>query len=368
MPPPPQLPAFASDRLAVIAGARRALLQEGAPALPVPIEPWIERSWRRCLAAGHRPEQTVAFDLVTAPAARRAMDDSSALVSAARPVMQTLGRALAQTRYFAILTNAQGTVVHVDGPIDRSDRRAALITRIGVDLSEAAVGTTAIGAALIERQTVWLHRGEHFFADTSVYSCAGAPLFGPAGDCVGMLDLTGIDAPERPELRHLVTQSARAIENALLMRLPNALLVRLNWPGHPPGDDSDGLVGLDTDGWITGSNTPARQMMPALGGSVQTRVHASEVFAMPYQMLFDAAGSTGDPIELPLWSGLRLQARSLTRSAENPKSAMPGRARLKDMEIAMIRKAVTEAKGNIQLAARNLGISRATIYRKLARH
>ena len=32
-----------------------------------------------------------------------------------------------------------------------------------------------------------------------------------------MLDLTGIDAAERPELKHLVAQSARSIENALTL-------------------------------------------------------------------------------------------------------------------------------------------------------
>ena len=42
--------------------------------------------------------------------------------------------------------------------------------------------------------TVWLHRGEHFFADTGIYSCAGAPLFGPDGTCLGMIDVTGVQA------------------------------------------------------------------------------------------------------------------------------------------------------------------------------
>ena len=119
-----------------------------------------------------------------------------------------------------MLTNQDGIVIDAHGPIDRADARADLITRIGVDLSEDAVGTTAIGAALSELQPVWLHRGEHFFADTSVYSCAGAPLFGPDGRCVGMLDLTGIDAAERPELKHLAAQSVRSIENALTLTAP----------------------------------------------------------------------------------------------------------------------------------------------------
>ena len=97
------------------------------------------------------------------------------------------------------------------------------IARIGVDLSERAVGTTAIGAALAERVPVWLHRGEHFFDDTAVYSCAGAPLFGPDGDCVGMLDLTGVLAPQRRALRHLVALAARRIGNALVRTRPHAL-------------------------------------------------------------------------------------------------------------------------------------------------
>ena len=85
---------------------------------------------------------------------RRAADANHALTQAARPVLQELGRALADTHFFAILTNADGVVVDVNGPIDRRDRRADLITRIGVDLSERSVGTTAIGAALNELQPV----------------------------------------------------------------------------------------------------------------------------------------------------------------------------------------------------------------------
>ncbi|MEZ5705536.1 MAG: GAF domain-containing protein [Burkholderiaceae bacterium] len=70
--------------------------------------------------------------------------------------------------------------------------------------SEAAVGTTAIGTTLAEQQPVWLHRGEHFFRDTAIFSCAGAPIFGPDGRCVGMLDLTGVNVVEQPALKHLV--------------------------------------------------------------------------------------------------------------------------------------------------------------------
>ena len=57
------------------------------------------------------------------------------------------------------------------GAIDRSNPRAELITRFGTDLSEAASGTTAIGALPAEQRSVWLHRGEHFFDVNTDLSC-----------------------------------------------------------------------------------------------------------------------------------------------------------------------------------------------------
>jgi sigma-54 dependent transcriptional regulator, acetoin dehydrogenase operon transcriptional activator AcoR len=349
------------DRLALIDFARRSVLH-GAGSAQSAVDSWIERSWRRCLAAGSRPEQRVGFDMISAQARRRVLDANQPLVRAARPVLDRLSRALASTRYFAILTDGHGVVIDAHGPIDHDDPRAELITRIGVDLSERSVGTTAIGAALSELQPVWLHRGEHFFNDTSVYSCAGAPLFGPDGRCIGMLDLTGINAAERPELKHLVAQSARSIENALVLALPHALLLRLNWPGRLLGGDDDGLVCLDADGWVKGSNDAARQMVPQLAAG---RVHCSELFAQPWQPLFDAVhqSTPHGPVEVPLWSGLRLLALpQLPGQAATP---VAPRVPLRDVEISLIRKAVADANGNVQQAANALGISRATVYRKL---
>ena len=368
----------AEQRLRHIQNARQALLHDGQPAIGQLTSPWIAQSWQRCLENGLRPHQAVSFDMVTQQAMRRSEEANHTLLQAARPALKQLGHAIAETRYFAILTNADGVVVDVSGQIDRSDPRANVIARVGVDLSEKSVGTTAISAALNELHPVWLHRGEHFFNGNAAYSCAGAPLFGPDGQVVGMLDLTGIEVDERPELKHLVAQSARSIENALTLERSHKLLVRLNWPGRNLGDETDGLVCLDADGWVTGANQAARQMVsqlagPKAGGAAS--VHSSEVFAMPYEMLFEAAGreSYGQPapIDVPLWSGLRLNAISIKRGhrTDDPISVRgtltSDHPSLREVETALIRKAVVQAKGNVMQAARELGISRATVYRKL---
>lgn len=351
------------DRSAVIAQARQAVLAGDSHAPQAGVESWIASSWRRCLQAGHSPRQPLTFDAVSASALRHSCDEHANLLRAAQPVLKHLAHAIGGMGYFALLTNARGMVLEVSGPVDHHDPRAHAIGRCGIDLSEASVGTTAIGAALTELRPVWLHRGEHFFDANGSYSCAGAPLFDPQGRCVGMLDLTGVDVPERPELRHVVARSARALEDALLQQQPYALLLRLNWPGAQLGSEADGLMALDAEGFLLGCNSAARQLVPMPRQAPGARLHAADLLALDWPRLFDSAAS-GQRIELPLWSGLRLQALATRQNAPKHASATVS-ASLRETETEWIRSAVREARGNVAEAARGLGISRATVYRKL---
>ncbi|MBU6438199.1 MAG: histidine kinase, partial [Betaproteobacteria bacterium] len=172
---------------------------------------------------------------------------------------------------------------------------------------------------------------------------------------------------ERPELRHVVTHFARAIENAWVATQPHRLLVRLNWPGRAPGHDDDGLVALDADGVLAGTNSAARQML----GTPPDAAHAQDLFALQADLLFDAA-RRGASLEVPLWSGLRVLACPVLAGAGHAVRQLPAAlptgagTPLRQIEVDLIRQAVDEAHGNVATAARRLGVSRATVYRKLA--
>ena len=349
------------NRLDSIELARHRVLDEGVQLDAPVVENWIERSWRRCLAFGLTPQQNVSFDMVSQAHIRRVQEENRPLIQAASGELDRLSRAIAGTRYFALLTDAQGIVIDTRGEVDKQNKHASSIARVGVDLSERNVGTTSISAALTELRPVWLHRGEHFFKSTSVFSCAGAPLFGPSGQCVGMLDLTGVNTPERPELKMLAAQSARSIENMLMRNQPAALQLYINWPGRLRGDDSDGLISIDEEGQIIGANIHARQMIAI----DHLTPHASDVFALPWQSLFDLSHKN-EPFEAPLWSGLRIQVQPVheVNSAVRLSNSAPGA--LKDVESDLIRRVMQQARGNVAEAAKRLGISRATLYRKIA--
>ena len=352
------------DRLALLEQARHDVLFNGEVASPS-LPEWLSQSWRRCLDIGMHPDNSVAFDAVSAAHITRTLEQQHEFVQAAQPEIERLCRAIAGTSFFALLTDAKGVVLDVGGSINRHDKRVEAIARVGVDLSEQSVGTSAISAALTELRPVWLHRGEHFFRDTSVYSCAGAPIWGPQGDCIGMLDLTGINTPERPELMHLAALSARTIGNALLLRQAHDLLLRLNWPGRLMGDDNDGLVLLSREGEVLGANIAAREMLNLFPNAGKP-LHASDVFALPWMLLFDAVAKD-HYLDVPLWSGLHLQARAYVQHECEQAPHFDTSGSLQQLQSAMIRKAIDLSRGNVAQAAKTLGISRATLYRKLSR-
>lgn len=348
-------------RLSHIALARQQVIEKGT-GLQVPlVESWIERSWKRCLAWGHKPAQRVEFEAVSHAQIQHLQEQNQPLLQAATKELDRLSRAIAGTRYFALLTDAHGMVVDTRGEFDKHDARASRIARVGINLSEQLAGTTAIGAVLAEHQPIWLHRGEHFFNDNAAYSCAGAPLFGPNGECVGMLDLTGVDVPERPELQHLAAQSARSIENNWIRQIAPSLLLRFNWAGLSTGSDSDGLMGLNDDGQIVCANRAARAIT---GLNLQGTEHAGDVFATAWQSLFDL--SPQQRLEVPLWTGLQVQIQHDNNSGRSTITPQHPAPVLKAIESDLIRRAMQQARGNVAEAARRLGISRATLYRKIS--
>jgi transcriptional regulator of acetoin/glycerol metabolism len=103
---------------------------------------------------------------------------------------------------------------------------------------------------------------------------------------------------------------------------------------------------------------PARGTYPAAPGSWSSVASASN--AGPYGAAAGSSGLSGAPGQAPagVWAERAPDVQAHRAAAQPPRS-------LEDIEIDSIRQAVDAAGGNISEAAKALGISRNTIYRKL---
>ena len=91
-----------------------------------------------------------------------------------------------------------------------------LAGRVGVDLSEACVGTTAPGMVAMSGRGCAVHGAEHYFNVNHGLQCAAAPIRDARGELVAVLDLSCESRDFQFDAAALVHLFATAIENRLL--------------------------------------------------------------------------------------------------------------------------------------------------------
>lgn len=176
------------------------------------LRPDIELSWHRSRLAG--------VDPVTAPLGLTAqeVDDRSALLAAADPVLSRLHDDLAETGHVVFLTDRACAVVHRWTDSRRAESALdGLGAAVGVSLAEEVLGTNAPGTATETGRPIAVHGEEHFADDLKRFSCFGLPVRHPVTRRIeGVLDVTAVAERADPLLAPLLRRAVADIEERLL--------------------------------------------------------------------------------------------------------------------------------------------------------
>ena len=251
------------------------------------------------------------------------------LIRAAQPSLDRLYQAVGGVGCCVLLADRQGI------PVDRRGAPCDDLTFRdwglwpGTVWSEESEGTNGIGTCLAEQRTLTVHRDQHFFTRNTDLSCTTAPIFDHEGRVAAALDVSSCRADLTEGFVQLI---ALAVADAA--RRIEAENFRLAFPKErillaPLGERAAGaLLAVDADDLVVGASRSARA----------------------------ALGIT----ELGLARGLPVADLLGSPAAET--------SDLDAAERAALRRALARAEGNVSAAAANLGISRATLHRKLARY
>ncbi|HET9080998.1 MAG TPA: GAF domain-containing protein [Trebonia sp.] len=231
-------------REATLAGAR-------PPAAPRPV---IGDSWQRTLSFGIDPEQGkdvpghVRIDEVEHRRHGSKLDR----------VLPVLGGVLLPAAedagHIMVVVDCDGVVLWRDGPraVQRNAERLGFCP--GANWAEQAVGTNAIGTALVVRHAVQVYSAEHFVKSHHSWTCAAAPIHDPAsGELLGVVDVSGAAATVHPSTLALIDAAARMAEASLrsdhrrgleeLRATAAPVLARVRGPAFA----------CDRDGWVAGA-------------------------------------------------------------------------------------------------------------------
>lgn len=247
---------FFATRTQVVDLARRRYFEEGVPPAGI-ISEAVFQSWARCQRLHDRPERRVEFQPVTQSRALFALQRNRTLYEAWQAEVPNLQMLLGTTSCAAMLTDGTGVLIGATCAGRPHEDLMPVATRLGVNLSEEAVGTTAPGVVVQTGQPVCVLGSEHFFDHVRRMHCAAAPIRDIHGSVAGVLDISSESIEFGFDAASVVGHLACTLENRVLIaQSKEHLIVRIQVA--PPLLDSSavGMVGVREDGrvaWINGA-------------------------------------------------------------------------------------------------------------------
>lgn len=376
--------------------ARQRFFEEGErPSGLVGEAVW--QSWLRCATAHRQPVEAVSFDPVSRSRAHASLSRNRQLLQAGNIELGNMEAALGGTDCRVLLTDAQGVIIHAtDLPQVHGQPLLRAASRVGVNIAENRIGTSAPGIVVRTGEACTVAGGEHFHQCLQGLYCAAAPIRDIHGQLAGVLDVS-VEGGRFPfDAAAVVSTYATTIENRLL-QLQSTEHLLLHFQASPTFLDTplEALAGISTSGRVLWLNGAGRRLT---GCQMEGQPTVHEVFGTSIERLLDLHRQKRvQTLRLPSGLGVWVKGRlsggdgtdfnhavavgalagtappagppSMPRATEPPDhaagSAPIASATLVDHSQRLIEVTLAECGGNIAKAARALGVSRGMLYRRL---
>ncbi len=298
----------------------------------------VAASWWRSLVqhgldpAGARPRRA---ETLSGPELKQRMENSDLLMHVARAKLDHLYKCVSLSACGVFLSDADGVVLDARWRSGDQTSFESWGLKPGRSWSEAAVGTNGIGTCLAEERPLIIHRDEHFLDRNISMSCIDAPIYGADGQLIGALDISSArsdqTAAANQMIAALVRETARKIEADCFRHGHSGERVILIDDGDEgdaalTGGTAVALLAVDENDLVIGATRGARLALGLAASGPFSPVPADD-------LLSGGAADTG----------------------------------LASAERAVILKALARQNGNASRAAKELGIGRATLYRRMKR-
>ncbi|MGF6758009.1 GAF domain-containing protein [Paraburkholderia sp. GAS42] len=338
-------------------------------------------SYRRSFEQYHLdPGAMVGPRILTASELRDVRQREEPVLRASGQCLSQLHETVREADYCVMLTDAAGVTIdyRVDPDRRHAFKRAGLYP--GSCWSEREEGTCGVTAVLLDREPITVHKIDHFRAAFTTLTCSASPIFGLSGELIGVLDASAVRSPDEREsqrlVNHIVRQSAVLIENSYFLHATTHRWVMLAHRNrHYVETQPEILIAFDERGWAVAANRRAKECVPGLE---RLPCDVSELFDIRALRFLDARmghdfislrlARNGEPLFARVRPPVPHTLRQHSAPPAAPSAAQPAVREADVTERRRIVNALTTAKWRPIEAAKLLGMSRATLYRRITKH
>lgn len=275
-----------------------------------------------------------APERLTAQELKVAQERLGLLIHTSESSLDQLYMAVGDVGCSVVLADRNGVAVSRRGAPqdDKTFNKWGLWT--GAIWSEESEGTNGVGTCIIEERPLTIHKEQHFHTKNTGLSCTAAPIFDHKGDLMAVIDVSSCRADLTAGFSRLISvavvDTARRIETDHFREQftgARILLVSPDSEADLPPEASRGaaLIAVDQDDLVIGATRCARNI---------------------YGL---SSADLANPRSLSSMYGQKVDQAQEYARAEN----------------RVIQQAMASTGGNVSAAARRMGVSRATLHRKL---
>lgn len=292
-------------------------------------------SWQRSRVLHDlSPNKLNAPERVTEQELNQAQERQGLLLNLSNPKLDQLYLAVGNVGCSVVLADTNGVVIARRGAQEDDKTFDSWGLWTGAIWSEESEGTNGIGTCIIEKKALTIHKDQHFHSKNTGLSCTASPIFDHNANLMAVIDVSSCRADLTANFSQLISvavvDTARRIEtDHFSQSFPDAQIILASTPqtSYDVGTLIKGaaLIAVDQDDLVIGATRSAR----------------------------DVYGLNDDDLDRPL-SLSALQGKTVDLARDYAQS-----------ENRIIQQSLAKSGGNISAAAREMGISRATLHRKL---
>lgn len=389
---------FSNSRNDRIAQAKAKYFEEGV--LPTgTVADHIFQSWMRCYRGSARSTDTIEFQPVSASRSQLSIQKNRALHEAWLSEQENLLPVISSSSCSVVLTDPTGVLIGLTPSVNSNQKIIPVAHRVGISLAEEFVGTTAPGLVARTGTQACVLGSEHYFDSVKDMFCAAAPIRGIDGNLAGILDISSEISPFAFEPSSVVGAYASSIENRLLVsQAKNSILVKFQFLPGLMDSPMVGMLGVDFDGYLEWVNSVSNNLLKIPFECRAAKLRVEDIFELSLSKLLtlldkgasiqrltngfsvylsvtlceksSVATSKSSSAIFAYSSEVSCRAPGqLDTALSNPELTeldVPQVESFQDADSELIKKYLTEYKGNISKVAKRLKVSRGLIYRRIS--